>query len=147
MSSGKQRDYNRFPKSNKDQRRYHKIERGLKKHKRLKVGLEYKREEKPIPLNGKCSPLCPLFLCTQRALIIAAKTVGEGMKQRKAICRLTGSECISAECQYAACRINSLLPDGKCAKAIKIRHRPASDEELFREIQSIEDYEIEEFTK
>lgn len=147
MSNGKRRDHGKFSKNNKNQRRYHKMEKGLKKHKRFKVGFEYRREEKPIPLNGKCNPLCPLFLCTQKALIITTKTVGEGMRKQKAMCRLTGSECISAECQYATCRINSLLPDGKCAKAIKTRHRLTSDEELFREIQSIEDYEIEEFTR
>ena len=68
-----------------------------------------------------------------------------GKIKKVAYCRLTGSECIGAECKYATCRINSMLPDGKCAKALEKTRKEVSDEELFREMEEIEDYDIDEF--
>ena len=126
--------------------RRHKGSRGFRKYKHPRARLEHRREEKPMPIAGKCSPLCSLFYCTQRALVVMNKQV-RGHVQKVAFCRLTGSECIGAECQYAACRINSLLPDGRCAKAIEAKRRPATDEELFKEMESIEDYEVDEFIR
>ncbi len=100
------------------------------------------RRQRPTPIGVKCNPLCPFFFCTQRALVIINKPY-RGKYQKVAFCRLTGSECIGAECRYASCRINALLPDGRCSKALEKRQRIRSDEELFREIEKIEDIDEE----
>ncbi|WP_202945691.1 hypothetical protein [Thermogladius calderae] len=92
----------------------------------------------PMPIDDKCNPLCPLFKCTRNALFVTTKSY-RGKTFRVAMCRLTGGECIGGECQYASCRLNALLPDGKCAKALEKKVKPVSDEELFKEIQAIED--------
>lgn len=97
---------------------------------------------RPTPIGNKCNSLCPLFYCTQRALVISNKPY-RGKYIKAAFCRLTGSECTGAECRYASCRINALLPDGRCAKALEKRQLIRSDEELFKEIQSIEDIDEE----
>ncbi|NAZ26655.1 MAG: hypothetical protein GU348_00690 [Thermogladius sp.] len=91
-----------------------------------------------MPIDDKCNPLCPLFKCARNALFVTTKSY-RGRTFKVAMCRLTGGECIGGECQYASCRINSLLPNGKCAKALEKKVKPLSDEELFREIQAIED--------
>lgn len=98
----------------------------------------------PMPLGVQCNPLCPFFVCTKRAKVIVNKSY-RGKIKKVAYCRLTGSECIGAECKYATCRINSMLPDGKCAKALEKTRKEVSDEELFREMEEIEDYDIDEF--
>ena len=104
-----------------------------------------KPQARPAPIGDKCNPLCPLFYCTQRALVISNKPY-RGKYIKAAFCRLTGSECTGAECRYASCRINALLPDGRCAKALEKKQRIIrSDEELFREMQSIEDIDEESF--
>jgi len=92
----------------------------------------------PMPIDDKCNPLCPLFKCARNALFVTTKSY-RGRTFKVAMCRLTGGECIGGECQYASCRINSLLPNGKCAKALEKKVKPLSDEELFREMQAIED--------
>jgi hypothetical protein len=92
----------------------------------------------PQPLMDKCNPLCPLFRCGKDALFIVNKPI-KGRILRVAQCRLTGGDCINGECQYAGCRINSLLPDGRCVKALEKRISRLSDEELIKQIQSIED--------
>ncbi len=101
------------------------------------------RRQRPTPIGVKCNPLCPLFHCTQKAVVIINKPY-RGKYQKVAFCRLTGSECIGAECKYASCRVNALLPDGKCSKALERRQRISSDEELFREMESIEDIDVED---
>jgi len=100
----------------------------------------------PQPLMDKCNPLCPLFLCGRDALFIANKPI-KGRILRVPQCRLTGSDCIGGECQYATCRINSLLPDGKCAKALERKAVRLTDEELFRKIKEFEEYDISDFTR
>lgn len=94
----------------------------------------------PQPLMDKCNPLCPLFRCGRDALFTINKPV-KGRIIRVAQCRLTGSDCINGECQYASCRINSLLPDGKCVKALEKKTSRFTDEELIRQIQAMEDFE------
>ncbi|MEZ0394072.1 MAG: hypothetical protein ABWK00_03395 [Desulfurococcaceae archaeon] len=64
-----------------------------------------------------------------------------------AFCRLSGSECIGPECQYASCKINALLPDGRCAKALERKVRPLREEELFREIAAIDDVDPEKLRR
>jgi len=97
-----------------------------------------------MPINGKCNPLCPFFYCSQRSLFVTYRRE-KHVNKKVVLCRLTGSECIGAECKYASCRINSLFPDGRCAKALTPSRRPASDEELFREMEAIEDFDVESF--
>ena len=106
-----------------------------------------KRPARPMPISNKCNPLCALFTCSQRALVIVNKPY-RGKYRRVAFCRLTGSECIGAECRYASCKINALLPDGKCAKALeRIYRKTSTDEELFKEMESIEDVDIDELRR
>ncbi len=95
-----------------------------------------------MPLGDKCNPLCPFFICTRRALVVVNKPY-RGKMVKVAVCRLTGEECIGAECRYASCRLNAMLQDGRCAKALERyrRRQYKSDEEMFREIESVEDYE------
>lgn len=69
----------------------------------------------------------------------------KGRVIRTAQCRLTGGECIGGECQYSSCRVNSILPDNRCAKALERRISRASDEELFKQIMQIEEYDISDF--
>lgn len=97
-----------------------------------------------MPIGDKCNPLCPFFVCTRKALVIVTKSY-RGKIRKVAFCRLTGSECIGAECKFSGCRINAQLPDGRCAKALEKRSRSTTDEELFREMKEIEDYDVEDF--
>ncbi len=98
---------------------------------------------RPMPIGDRCNPMCPFFYCTQRALVISSKPY-RGKYIKVPFCRLIGSECIGAECRYASCRINALLPDGRCAKALEKKQKLRSDEELFREMESIEDISEED---
>ncbi|ADI32431.1 hypothetical protein [Staphylothermus hellenicus] len=102
------------------------------------------RKAYPMPKGDKCNPLCPFFVCTRNALVIVTKSY-RGKIRKVAFCRLTGSECIGAECKFASCRINALLPDGRCAKALEKKTRKTTDKELFREMEEIEDYDVEDF--
>lgn len=107
---------------------------------------EAEREKKvaPQPIGEKCNPLCPLFACTRSALFVINKPI-KGRVLRVAQCRLTGGDCISGECQYASCKLNSLLPDGKCAKALEKKFSRPPDEEIFREMMRVEEYDISDF--
>ncbi len=84
----------------------------------------------PLP-NGRCNPLCPYFRCMNKMLVITRRIV-RGRPQKVAFCRMVGGECIGPDCQYAACALHALLPDGTCAfakeKGVK------SGEEIEREI-------------
>jgi len=129
--------------------RYHRGRRDRSYRPRGHTGIQRpaykgKPQARPTPIGDQCNPLCPLFYCTQRALVITNKPY-RGKYVKAAFCRLTGSECTGSECKYASCRINALLPDGRCAKALEKRQRIRSDEELFREMQSIEDIDEEGF--
>ena len=106
---------------------------------------EEKRVE-PQPIGDRCNPLCPFFLCSRNTLMVTSKPV-RGRMIKVAQCRLTGGECIGGECQYASCKLNALLPDGRCAKALEKKTKQTSDEELFREIKQIEDYDVHDFIK
>lgn len=108
----------------------------------------YAREHKlmPQPLGDNCNPLCPLFSCGRNALFVLNKHI-RGRMIKAAQCRLTGGDCIAGNCQYATCKLNSLLPDGRCAKALEKKIKPASDEELFKQMKSFEEYDIYDFTR
>ncbi len=89
-----------------------------------------KPQPQPLP-NGKCNPLCPYFRCMNKALVITRRTV-RGRVQRVALCRMVGGPCIGPDCQYAACALHALLPDGTCAYA-KEKGAPSA-EQVEREI-------------
>ena len=99
----------------------------------------------PQPLGDKCNPLCPLFKCNRNAFFVINKPF-RGRAMKTAQCRLTGSDCIGGECQYASCGINSLLPNGKCAKALEKKTSHISDEELFRKMMQVEEYDIRDIS-
>ncbi|ACL10375.1 hypothetical protein [Desulfurococcus amylolyticus] len=107
--------------------------------------LEEKRLE-PQPIGDKCNPLCPFFTCNKNALMITSKPV-RGKMIRVAQCRLIGGDCINGECQYASCRLNSLLPDGRCAKALERKIKQSSDEEMFKQMKQFEDYDVSDFIR
>ena len=100
----------------------------------------------PQPLGDRCNPLCPLFVCTRNAMFVINKPVKSRMV-RVAQCRLTGGDCINGECQYSSCRINALLPDGRCTKALERKQSRLSDEEMFRQMRSLEEYDIRDFMR
>ncbi len=104
------------------------------------------RRASPMPIGDKCTPLCPLFRCTRGALVIVNKSY-RGRVIEEAYCRLSGGKCVGAECKFASCKINALLPDGRCAKALEKKTRAISDEELFKEMQQYEDYDAEDFIR
>lgn len=110
---------------------------------------EYHHGEKrlaPQPLGDKCNPLCPFFQCSRGALLVLSKPI-RGKPMKVAQCRLTGGNCINGECQYAGCRLNALLPDGRCAKALEKKVRQQSEEEIFREMMKFEDYDVHQFIR
>ncbi|ADV64553.1 hypothetical protein [Desulfurococcus mucosus] len=107
--------------------------------------LEEKRLE-PQPIGERCNPLCPFFTCSRNALMVTSKPV-RGKMIRVAQCRLTGGDCISGECQYASCKLNALLPDGRCAKALEKKAKHTSDEEMFKQIKQMEDYDLYDLIK
>ena len=84
----------------------------------------------PTPLNGNCTPLCPLFWCNKRAYQPRRGSSGEKI----VFCRWIGDECIGASCQYAGCKGNYLLPNGNCAWDKQRRHA-ATGEDLFLQFQ------------
>ena len=100
----------------------------------------------PQPIGDKCNPLCPLFICSRNALFVINKPF-KGRVLRSAQCRLTGGECIGGECQYSSCRVNSLLPNNKCVKALERRLSRQSDEELFRQMMQLEEYDVDYFKR
>lgn len=100
----------------------------------------------PQPIGDKCSVYCPLFTCTRNAVFMVNKPV-KGRMIRVAQCRLTGGDCISGECQYASCKLNALLPDGKCSKALEKRVARVSDEDIFRRMRNFEEYDISDITR
>jgi hypothetical protein len=107
-------------------------------------GIDRERRVLPQPIGDKCNPLCPLFVCTRNALFIANKPI-KGRIVKTAQCRLTGGDCIGGECQYASCKINALLPDGRCAKALEKKFSRPPDEEFFREMLRVEEYDTSDF--
>ncbi|MCC6043317.1 MAG: hypothetical protein LM553_00350 [Desulfurococcaceae archaeon] len=107
-------------------------------------GIDRERRVLPQPIGDKCNPLCPLFVCTRNALFTANKPI-KGRIVKAAQCRLTGGDCIGGECQYASCKINALLPDGRCAKALEKKFSRPPDEEFFREMLRVEEYDTSDF--
>ncbi|KSW11781.1 hypothetical protein CF15_02945 [Pyrodictium occultum] len=94
---------------------------------------------RPMPLpDGRCNPLCPHFRCLNNALTVVRKPV-HGRMQRAAYCRWIGDECIGGACQYAACTLKALLPDGTCLYAREKRQKEAGTEDLEKELEAEEE--------
>jgi len=108
-----------------DRRRHE--ERGARVRERIERGVPPRRAE-PRPEGDRCSPTCPLFVCTKRALMIKLEN-GKPV----AYCLWANDKCIGPTCQYASCKLHSQLPDGRCAQALrKLRAQkgPTLEEEL-----------------
>jgi len=94
---------------------------------------------RPLPLpDGKCNPLCPHFNCLNNALTIVRKP-SHGKMHRVAYCRWIGDECIGGSCQYAACTLKALLPDGTCLYAKEKQQRETRIEDLEKELAAEEE--------
>ncbi|MEM1604302.1 MAG: hypothetical protein QXV93_02755 [Zestosphaera sp.] len=89
-----------------------------------------KEELKPLPLGDKCNTLCPFFRCSKNALVVVNKVV-KGHVQKVAMCRWIGDTCLGYRCQFAYCERKALLPDGKCAFAVKFRE---GEKEFIKEL-------------
>ncbi|MGC8982448.1 MAG: hypothetical protein ACP5KA_01635 [Desulfurococcaceae archaeon] len=100
----------------------------------------------PQPIGERCNPLCPFFVCGKHAMFVVNRPF-KGRMIRVAQCRLTGGDCINGDCQYASCKLNALLPDGRCAKALEKKRSVISDEELFRQMRKFEEYDISEIRR
>lgn len=91
-------------------------------------------EVKPLPLGDKCNMLCPLFRCSKNALVVVNRVV-KGHVQKVAMCRWIGDSCLGYRCQFAFCERKALLPDGKCAFAVKFKE---GDKEFIKELNEAE---------
>lgn len=133
----------------KDYRERHSRDHWGPSFRRQEHSFHYRQEDKktlvPMPLGDRCSPLCPFFMCGRGALLITNKMI-RGRVSKVAQCRMTGENCLGGECQYAGCKLNALLPDGRCAKALEKKTRQISEEDLFREMEKFEDYDVKDFT-
>ncbi len=92
-----------------------------------------RREPRPRPLGDKCNPLCPFFRCSKRALRITTETF-RGRPMKVAMCAWIGDKCIGPSCRFAYCEKRAMLPDGRCAFAVRARSQKEFEEEL-REIE------------
>ncbi len=93
------------------------------------VAIPQQRKE-PTPIGDRCNPLCPLFRCAKRALIV--RRIGN---EFVAWCSWTNDRCICHQCQYASCVGNYLLPDGRCAYAIRAQHEKKKELSFEEEIE------------
>lgn len=89
-------------------------------------------QRRPMPINGMCNPLCPFFRCSKNAKILVKKVV-RGHTINEVRCRWIGDKCIGWRCQFGYCERHALLPDGRCAFAVKFRE---STDDFFKEIES-----------
>jgi len=92
-------------------------------------------EQKPMPSDGMCNTLCPLFRCEKRALI---KKLVDGKPQ--AFCMWVNDTCIGYKCQYAMCAQRNLLPDGKCSAAL--RSDRSREDAFMKELESSKDDDL-----
>ncbi len=91
-----------------------------------------KREPKPMPIGDRCNPLCPFFRCAKKALRINREFY-RGRPIRMAMCNWIGDKCVGAECRFAFCEKRAMLPDGRCAFAVKGKKMGEFEEELKRD--------------
>ncbi len=93
-----------------------------------------RREPRPRPLGDKCNPLCPFFRCSQRALRITTETF-RGRPIKVAMCAWIGDKCIGASCRMAYCEKRAMLPDGRCAFAVRAKTVQRDFEEDIMELE------------
>ncbi|MEB3825457.1 MAG: hypothetical protein LRS47_02170 [Desulfurococcales archaeon] len=93
------------------------------------------RQGKPMPkpAGDMCNPLCPYFRCSKKALLITTEHY-RGQPIKEAYCRWIGDKCIGAQCQYAYCALQKMLPDGRCGWALERRQQ--SRREFEEELES-----------
>ncbi|MEM4481896.1 MAG: hypothetical protein QXK88_05665 [Desulfurococcaceae archaeon] len=104
------------------------------------------RRVTPQPIGDRCNPLCLLFICSRNAFFLANRPF-KGRIVKVAQCRLTGSDCIGGECQYSSCKVNSLLPNNKCSKALEKKISRTSDDDIFKEMMKFEEYDVTDFKR
>lgn len=93
-----------------------------------------RREPRPRPIGDKCNPLCPFFRCSRHALRIVREQY-KGRMISVAYCDLVGDKCIGAQCRFAMCEKRAMLPDGRCAFAVKAKGPSKDFEEELRELE------------
>lgn len=89
-------------------------------------------EHKPEPIGNMCNPVCPLFRCAKKALMVKLVD-GKPI----AFCTWVNDTCISYRCQYASCFQRYLLPDGKCTAAI--RSHGSKEDAFIKELEELKD--------
>ena len=100
-------------------------------------GPKGRKDLKPKPLGDKCNPACPFFRCSQNALMFTKK-YQRGKVITVVACRLVGDKCIGYRCQYAYCEKKYLLPDGRCAWALKKESGQEGEDEFIKEMKEEE---------
>jgi len=95
-----------------------------------------RRQPRPRPIGDKCNPLCPFFRCQKRALRISREQF-RGRTMPVALCAWIGDKCIGPSCRYAYCEKRAMLPDGRCAFAVRARKQRDFEEEI-RELEEEE---------
>ncbi|WP_187145974.1 hypothetical protein [Ignicoccus hospitalis] len=101
----------------------------------VRRGGKGRRDLKPKPLGDKCNPACPFFRCSQNALMFTKK-YQRGKVITVVTCRLVGDKCIGYRCQYAYCEKKYLLPDGRCAWAL--RKEEEKEDAFLKEVEEEE---------
>ena len=94
-----------------------------------------RRDLTPKPIGDKCNPACPLFRCSQNALMYTKKYI-KGRMMTVVMCRLVGDRCIGYNCQYAYCERKYLLPDGRCAWVL--RKEEEKEEDFLKDLEEEE---------
>ncbi len=112
-----------FPSKREDRYTHHRERRESYR------GKEKAEEAIPKPIGVMCSPLCPLFKCSKRTLII---NLING--KPTTYCNWVNDNCIGYKCQYAMCVTRYLLPDGKCLSAIKTEQK--NEDEFIKELEN-----------
>ena len=105
----------------------HQRARPQRQHYQPREGPRERRRAEPQPQGDRCTPTCPLFVCTKRALMIKLEN---GVPV--AYCMWVNDKCLGPSCQYASCKLHSQLPDGRCAQALR-RAAASSKEPSFEE--------------
>jgi hypothetical protein len=93
-------------------------------------------EPRPRPIGDKCNPLCPFFRCSKNALRITTAQY-KGRIIKVAFCSWIGDKCIGAQCRFAYCEKRAMLPDGRCAFAVRRQQMKDFEDEL-RELEEEE---------
>lgn len=88
-----------------------------------------RRQLRPRPIGDRCNPLCPFFKCQKRALRTTVEQY-KGRPIRVPMCAWIGDKCIGASCRFAYCEKRAMLPDGRCALAVKSKRGKEFEEEL-----------------